>query len=61
MYLDHTLISVFFSAFPAGRYANAPSLRDAIRVCVRQKNVVHLPENRCKRITCKLNSLRRLG
>jgi hypothetical protein len=42
MYLDHALISVFLSSF-------APSLRDAIRVCVRY-NVVHLPENSCKDI-----------
>ncbi|WYL98143.1 MAG: hypothetical protein HEQ19_29800 [Gloeotrichia echinulata CP02] len=48
-YLDHTPTSVFLSSF-------APSLRDAprmrllcetLRECVRYKNVVHLPENRC--------------
>ncbi len=57
MYLDHTLISVFLCSFSARRSANAPSLRDAprmrlpygtLRECVRYKNVVHLPENRCK-------------
>ena len=36
MYLDHKPISVFLSSF-------AP-----LRLCVRYKNVVHLPENSCK-------------
>ncbi|MFK0734855.1 MAG: hypothetical protein ACFKPT_27580 [Gloeotrichia echinulata GP01] len=36
IYLDHKLIFVFLSSF-------AP-----LRLCVRYKDVVHLPENRCK-------------
>jgi len=64
MYLDHVLICVFLSSFPAGRSANAPSLRDATRMrllfengfaeCVRYKDVVHLAENRCNLILSEL-------
>jgi hypothetical protein len=43
MYLYHILLVIFLSSF-------AP-----LRLCVRLKNVVHLPENRCKQNPGNIN------